>query len=155
MATTNPDQKVSLGATPLDDYYPAEPVFTPLVMDERDRLNAIFQDPAFRKAWRNLRAMKPSVFLANPSVLSGPSGLLMASNRLHEIRGWDMFIAALLSQGKEPVTKIRAPLEEYPDTGTIEAEMQRTGGAGKPRSVPGQKPVSGFPTPPSVKPKKP
>lgn len=138
METVKAPLKAELGAPQLDNQDPAEPVFTPLLMEERDRLNEIFRDPAFVKAWRNLRVLKPGVFIASPAVLSGPTGPQLANNRLHEIRGWEMFVAALLNQGKEPVVKRKAVLEEYPDAGTIEAEMQRTAGPVPVRAVPGQ-----------------
>lgn len=131
----------ALGAPQLDDQDPAEPVFMPLLMEERNRLNEIFQDPAFVKAWRNLRTYKPGAFPANASTLAGPSGLQVASNRLHQIQGWEMFVAALLNQSKEPLVKKKPALEEYPDAGTIEAEMARTGGTVEQRKVPGQPPA--------------
>lgn len=132
-----PEGNAELGAPPLDVYDPAEPVFSPLVMDERDRLNVIFKDPVFVKAFRNLRTMKPSVFIATPTMLAGAGGAQLANNRFHEIRGWEMFVAALLNQGKEPVVKKRTVLEEYPSSGTIEGEAQRAGGSVAPRAIPG------------------
>lgn len=143
-----PLKSAELGAPQLDDHDPAEPVFTPLVMEERDRLNAIFKDPAFVKAWRNLRVFKPGAFPGNPSALASPIGPQLASNRLHQIQGWEMLVVALLNQGKEPVVKKKQALEEYPDEGTIEAEMQRKGGPIPQRMVPGQ-PSAAHPKPPS------
>lgn len=131
----------ALGAPQLDDQDPAEPVFMPLLMEERNRLNEIFRDPVFIKAWRNLRVYKPGAFPANASTLAGPSGLQIAANRLHQIQGWEMFVVALLNQAKEPVVKKNTPLQEYPNEGTIEAEMARTGGPVEARKVPGQPPA--------------
>jgi hypothetical protein len=128
----------ALGAPQLDDSTPEKPVFIPLLMEERDRLKAIFKDPAFVKAWRNLRCSKPGVFNGSADKLAGPMGLQLKSDRFHEIRGWELLVAALLIQAEEPVVKTKAHLQEYPDAGTIEAEMERTGGPVEQRKVPGQ-----------------
>lgn len=144
MDTVKAPSNVALGAPQLDEQDPAELVFTPLVMAERDRLNEIFRDPVFLKAWRNLRAYKPGVFMTNPTVLAGPTGAQMANNRFHEIRGWEMFVAALLNQGKEPTVKRKTALEEYPDAGTIDAEMARKVVPEAPRA-PGKPPTERMP----------
>lgn len=108
-------------------------------MEERDELTKIFANPVFVKAWRNLRAVKPGVFISQ-SALASPAGPQMANNRFHEIRGWEMFAAALLKQAKEPEVKRTPAKEEYPDAGTIEAEMRRTSPPIEPRKVPGAPP---------------
>ncbi len=147
METVQAPLKADLGAPQLDDSDPSEPVFVGLVMEERDRLNAIFKDPVFVKAWRNLRCFKPGAFPGNQTALASPIGLQLASNRLHQIQGWEMLVVALINQGKEPVQKKKTALEQYPDAGTIEAEMERLGGPVPARAVPGQ-PVA-HPKPPS------
>lgn len=149
-----PLKPADVGAPQLEYHDPAEPVVIPLLMEERDKLKEIFKDPAFVKAWRNLRVLKPSVFIATPSALAGPSGAQMANNRLHEIRGWEMFSAALLNQAKEPVIKTKVNLDEYPDAGTIEGEALRTAGfTPQPAKDPNKPPVSGYPKPPKNKPR--
>lgn len=125
MDTVKAPHTAELGAPQLEENDLVEHQFSALVMEERNRLKEIFKDPAFVKAWRNLRAVKPGVFMANATTLAGPTGAQLANNRLHEIRGWEMFSAALINQCKEPVVKRKPVTEDYPDEGTIDAEMRR------------------------------
>ncbi|MES2202456.1 MAG: hypothetical protein V4498_09405 [candidate division FCPU426 bacterium] len=142
----------------MDNNDPAEPVFLPLVMEERDELKRIFKNPAFVKAWNNLRCVKPGVFIGTPAILAGKKGARMATNRFHEIRGWEMFSAGLLNQAKEPVVKKKPITEDYPDEGTLEADVRRQGPSVPGRLVPGQPqqtsgaPPAGLPKPPPSKP---
>lgn len=142
----------------MDNNDPAEPVFQPLLMEERDELKRIFKNPAFIKAWQNLRCVKPGVFMTTPVNLATKKGAKMANNRFHEIRGWEMFSAGLLNQAKEPVVKKKTVPEDYPDAGTIEADMARQAGPVQGRLIPGQPqqttgaPPAGLPKPPPSKP---
>jgi len=103
------------------DHAADEPIkgsYQPLVMEERDRLTAIFTDPAFVKAWRNAKLLGPRLFNGN---FSGEHGQLAAANRLHELRGFEAFRVALLAQAEEPKTKPERVQEMFPTAGTIDA----------------------------------
>lgn len=74
-----------------------------LTLEERNHLSEILRDPIFTKAWNNAKWEKPSAFVSGqPNPLSTPMGLQVASNRLHEIRGWELFEAAITRQIKDP-----------------------------------------------------
>lgn len=96
---------------------PIKGSYIPLVMGERDRLTAIFTDPAFVKAWRNAKFLGPSMFRGN---FNDANGALSASNRLHELRGFEAFRIALLGQAEEPKQKTAKPTENFGDAGTID-----------------------------------
>lgn len=104
---------------------PAVPTYSRLVMEERDRLTAILNDPVFIKAWKNARLSKPSAFAAMPDHFEGQFGDNRAAHRLAQIQGWEMHEAALIRQTIEIVPKPKANPEEYPDTATLEAELLR------------------------------
>jgi hypothetical protein len=102
------------------DHAREEPIihrFVPLVMEERDRLTAILSDPAFIKAWRNAKALRPSPFRGN---FSAEHGQLAACNKLHEIRGFEAFQAALLAQAEEPKPKNERVAESFPNAGNLD-----------------------------------
>ncbi len=86
----------------------------PLTLDERVRLRAIFKEPAFVKAWKNAKTFAPG---PNPSGLNAELGDRIAVNRLHEMRGWVMFEAAILRQVEDPPLKAVKVVENYPDSG--------------------------------------
>ncbi len=73
---------------------------TPLSLDERTALRLALKSPGFQKALRNIRHQKPSPFTAE---LNTTLGSTIANNRLHEIRGWEMFEVALGKQALDPV----------------------------------------------------
>ena len=84
-------------------------------LEYKDRLHLakLFNDPVFVTAWKNAHAMRPSLFTDN---LNSELGSVIATNRLHELRGWSMFEAALLKQARDPV-RLRSVLREnYPDS---------------------------------------
>lgn len=119
-ARVAPVQKVSKVAPALPEHAADEPIkgsYIPLVMEERDRLTAIFTDPAFVKAWRNAKLLGPSMFRGN---FNDANGALSASNRLHELRGFEAFRIALLGQAEEPKQKTAKPAENFSDAGTID-----------------------------------
>ncbi len=93
----------------------------PLVLEERTRLQAIFSDPVFRQAWTNAQAQKPSVV---PVGLDGALGPQIGNNRLHQLQGWEMMKVALLRQAQEPRARITPVTDNYPDAGTIEADVR-------------------------------
>lgn len=94
----------------------------PLVFEERNRLREIFADPVFRKAWNNALACRPSSF---PAGLDSALGPQIGNNRLHQLQGWEMFRLALLREQHERVPKTPFVSDNYPDSGTLEAEMKR------------------------------
>lgn len=90
-----------------------EPANT-LALEQRVELRTMFATPVMRQAWKNARASKPSAFtLGLDSALCG----IIASNRLHEIRGWELCEAALLKQANEPKPATFRPPESYPASG--------------------------------------
>lgn len=93
------------------------PVFTyeSLVLKERERLREIFADPVFQKAIRNAHARKPNTNPHGIGVAPTEHSLLIASNRLHELRGWEMFEGAFFMQAEERVPRTQTTLTEtYP-----------------------------------------
>lgn len=100
---------------------PLRLTLTPLVMDERNELARIFATPAFIKAFRNARCVKPTAFAKE---CNAALGLQIASNRLHEIRGWEAFEFALLAQADEPKVKPTRIEENFPAAGTIDAAFE-------------------------------
>lgn len=87
-----------------------------LSLEERAALRAMFNHPAYVKAWRNAQHSKPGAF---PGDLNTPLGSVIANNRLHEIRGWEMFAAALQREVVDPVMKKPTAPDDYPDAGAI------------------------------------
>lgn len=97
----------------------------PLVLDERTRLQQIFDDKVFRQAWANAHAVRPSVI---PMGLDSALGLQIGNNRLHQLQGWEMFKVALLRQTQEPRLPVPKITDTYPDSGTIEADAAKNVG---------------------------
>lgn len=91
------------------------PQVTPLSHDERNWLVGMFNDPTFKKAWNNASLAKPSLFRADKQ-LEGVNGLQLASNRLHQLQGWEMFSVALLSQVNDPKPARAIIRDNYPDS---------------------------------------
>ncbi len=87
----------------------------PLTDDERKQLKALLSDGVLRKALARVQNMKPSSFNA-------PSGIQGANDRLHEIRGWELYEHALFLQAETPKLKSEKPTETYPDQGLIDHE---------------------------------
>jgi hypothetical protein len=87
-----------------------------LSLEERNALKLIFATPAFVKAWRNAKVSAPSPMIP-VSTLNAKRGEKAANNRLHEMRGWKLFEAALLRQTLDPVLRPQRAPEEYPDSG--------------------------------------
>lgn len=92
----------------------------PLQYEEREHLKEIFADPVFRKAWRNVRLCHPSLF---PAGLDAALGQQIGNNRLHEMRGWEMFRVAFLRQASEPKIAPTPLVANFPDAGLREAEL--------------------------------
>lgn len=86
----------------------------PLTSEERLAFRAALKLPAFQKALRNIRLAKPSANVSR-DLLNGPQGAVIATNRLHEIRGWEQFEAALGTQGLDPVITPPRAAERYQD----------------------------------------
>lgn len=90
----------------------ALPVLEQLVLEERVALAALLNNTAFQKAWNNAMLCRPSLY---PEGLNTALGGTVASNRLHELRGWELFKAALIRQAQDPKLDRRTPEETYPD----------------------------------------
>lgn len=87
----------------------------PLSEEQRKRLRAILNDDVFRLALSRVQNMKPSAFTATPGVQG-------ANDRLHEIKGWELYEHALFLQAETPKLKSEKPTETYPDQGLIDHE---------------------------------
>lgn len=87
----------------------------PLTQIERKQFRLILENEVFRKALARVQNMKPSAFAAQ----SGPQG---ASDRLYEIRGWELFEHALYLQAESPKPRTERATETYPDQGLIDYE---------------------------------
>ncbi len=100
----------------------------PLLFEQRNRLQEIFDDPVFRQAWNNVQACKPTLF---PVGLDTALGAQIGNNRLHQLQGWELFRTALLRQVIEPKPAPAKPSNNFPDAGTRDAELQAQIAAGK------------------------
>ncbi len=104
---------------------PLRPVPVALIMEERDELARILVSPAFIKAMRNARCMKPTAFVAAYNTGRGAQDALQICNdRLREIRGWEAFEFALFAQVNEPVQRVKPVAESFPMGGTIDAAFK-------------------------------
>lgn len=113
-----PPRKPALKASPLvqeAEVLLREPT-VPLNLEEREAFRAAIKSPAFQKALRNIRNLRPSVFTHE---LNSALGATVANNRLHEIRGWELFEAALWKQSLDPVITAPRANEKYVDESTI------------------------------------
>lgn len=113
-----PKQK-ALKASPLVQEAEATVVLQveiPLTLEERTALRAALTSAYFKKALHNARLSAPSVFTGG---LNGPLGATIANNRLHEIRGWQAFEAAIGRQVADPKLKPKVAEENYPDAGRV------------------------------------
>jgi hypothetical protein len=148
MPRKTPAAKPELGNPEIMDDRPLRPKVSALTFEERNTLSSILSNPVFVKAWRNAQLHKPSAFI--PSViLNAEFGPQSGTHRLHEIRGWEMFQAALVKQIEEPKPKQEKPMENFPNEGTLEHEtLKRMSTKPTPRQVPGV-PVVVTPSSPS------
>jgi hypothetical protein len=88
----------------------------PLTLEDRIALRAAFTSSWFKKALHNARLCKPG---ANVRELNTALGSVIANNRLHEIRGWEMFEAALALQVADPALPKVKIVDDYPDAGAV------------------------------------
>lgn len=94
--------------------------FAFLDLKERTKLAALLEDPVMQKALGNISVLKPGAFFVGSGVGVNASkdaamATLMASNRLHQIQGWEMFEAALFSQADDPKAAKEKLTETYPE----------------------------------------
>ena len=68
--------------------------------------------------------MKPSAFSGGVSdtAKSASDRAQTANDRLHEIRGWEMFEHALFLQAESPKLRAERATESFPDQGLIDYE---------------------------------
>ena len=81
-----------------------------LTLEDRTALRAFFASAPFKKALHNARLKQPSVFTAGLDTMLGAT---ISNNRLHEIRGWKLFEAALGTQVEDPKLKPVAAPDDY------------------------------------------
>jgi hypothetical protein len=90
-------------------------VYSQLDYNEREKLRSIISDPVFQKAIRNAHSKKPGVNPTGTGVAPNDDCATIASNRLHQLQGWEMFEAALFAQAEEAAPRTFMPLKEtYP-----------------------------------------
>lgn len=111
-------------ATSMTEEKAAIPVRLPLVMEEREELIKLLNNPVFLKAWNNAELEKPPVFPGG-IVPDGPAADSRDAKALARIQGWELHKAALIKQTLEIVPKKAIPTEQFPATGSLEAEVQR------------------------------
>lgn len=95
----------------------------PLTQKERERFRAILADDVFRKVLARAQNMKPSAFIGVSDATKGADDRRQTSNdRLHEIRGWEMFEHALFLQAEDIKRRTNQPTETFPNSGLIDYE---------------------------------
>lgn len=93
----------------------------PLTFEQRIELREIFtKKTAYIRAWNNAQHCKPSAFTGE---LNTALGSVVANNRLHEIRGWELFEAALKREMIDPVLKKAKVPDDFPDSGAIDKDL--------------------------------
>lgn len=85
----------------------------PLTLEQRVELRAVFKSDAFKRIWSNAKSLAPGPMTGD---LNTALGGIIANNRLHEMRGWQMFEAALIKQLGDPVLRAPRPQETFPDS---------------------------------------
>lgn len=70
----------------------------------------------------NANRSKPSAFGIDFSIGTGPT---KAAYILHELRGWELFEAAIFRQMEPPPLPKKALLPNYPDAGRIGADAPK------------------------------
>lgn len=91
-----------------------------LELKDRARLIALLNDEVMQKALANVARLKPGVFFGGSGVEAHAAkdpamATLIASNRLHQIQGWELFEAALFAQADDPKPAREKPTETFPD----------------------------------------
>src|SRR6185503_19631118 len=84
----------------------------PLAFEDRVELRKIFALPVFRRALKNCRHDKPSTKISR-TTLDSALGAIAANNRLHQMRGWEMFEEALFAQTLDPAPKRAVAEDNY------------------------------------------
>lgn len=98
------------------------PKLVPIPYEERVHLLSLFNDPVFVKAWRNAQLSRPALFTASKDEAYFPQA---CAHRLHQLQGWEMFQVALLRQTDDPKPAQPKLTENFPDAGTLEADIKR------------------------------
>lgn len=108
MAKTRGAQK--LGVAPLPEEGFLREGSISLSLTERQQLRGFFASDLWKKVWHNAQLGAPSVIAPG---LDGPLAGTIASNRLHQMQGWELFKAALASQIEERVLRPGRPPDNY------------------------------------------
>ncbi len=98
------------------------PVVVPLTHAERAELREILALPLMRKVWANAKCQFPTPFISK-NELNSATGHISSNNRLHEMRGWEMFATAILMQTFDPKPPQIKPQDNYPDAGLPESDF--------------------------------
>ena len=91
-----------------------KPALSALDMKQREELAKMLNSDVFQLALGNALAMKPSPFLTLDTITDANRAMLTANNRLHEVRGWELFSIALFAQAEEPKPPQQRTEETYP-----------------------------------------
>lgn len=81
-------------------------------------------DPAFERALALIQIGRPSVYINGTGghVTDATASVQSANNRLHEMRGWDLYQTALFALVREEKPRTPQPTETYPDSGSLDHE---------------------------------
>jgi hypothetical protein len=109
--------KKSAAKTPVKAAYSRPNLFpiyiaAPLTLEERSELRKIIISPLFQKVIANAHTRKPSVVPKGTGTLGSEYCEQIATNRLHQLQGWEMFEAALFSQAETSVPAQRSNVQE-------------------------------------------
>lgn len=95
----------------------------PLTEEERKQFVAILEGDVFRKVLARAMNMKPGAFSGVSDASKCAADRVQSANdRLHEIRGWELFEHALYLQAQTPKPAAARTPENYPDQGLIDYE---------------------------------
>lgn len=88
-------------------------VLKELVFEDRERIRKWMQSPDTVFVLGLVEARRPSVFLSRTGAnVQSPMDTLAASNRLHQIQGWDLFLLNLKLVSMEP-SELKEPADDY------------------------------------------
>lgn len=100
---------------------PLKPQVHKFSYEERQELQQLFTHPLFVRAWQNMLLSAPTLF--PPTAFDGQFGPQQGNNRLHELRGFNLCKFALLKSLEEPSLPKPKLTDNFPDAGTLEADV--------------------------------
>lgn len=76
----------------------------------------MIEHPTFKQIVNNVYCRKPTTAPKGTGVFATDN--IVASNRLHQLQGWEMYEGALFMQAEVPIKPKQQIEENYPDAGT-------------------------------------